>query len=113
MAKNKMVNWPNTMALIMTSESCVPKWYMGTNKSTVLGQCLFLSSVAVDCAQVSAVNCEDHHRESLVPGVVATRCTTNSMGANRRVFQRGVLKESSELGPLRLGLKGVNMKLVR
>ncbi|CAL5020167.1 unnamed protein product [Urochloa decumbens] len=40
-ARNVMLTRPRTMALVVTSESCAPNWYMGTDKSMMLGNCLF------------------------------------------------------------------------
>ncbi|KAJ1281577.1 hypothetical protein BS78_04G316300 [Paspalum vaginatum] len=40
-ARNVMLTRPRTMALIVTSESCAPNWYVGTDKSMMLGNCLF------------------------------------------------------------------------
>ncbi|CAN6279640.1 unnamed protein product [Urochloa humidicola] len=40
-ARNVMLTRPRTMALVVTSESCAPNWYVGTDKSMMLGNCLF------------------------------------------------------------------------
>ncbi|KAL5211764.1 hypothetical protein ABZP36_022611 [Zizania latifolia] len=41
LARNVMLTRPRTMALVLTSESCAPNWYTGTDKSMMLGNCLF------------------------------------------------------------------------
>ncbi|XP_062220917.1 3-ketoacyl-CoA synthase 12-like [Phragmites australis] len=41
LARNVMLTRPRTMALVVTSESCAPNWYTGTDKSMMLGNCLF------------------------------------------------------------------------
>ncbi|PUZ78193.1 hypothetical protein GQ55_1G433500 [Panicum hallii var. hallii] len=41
LARNVMLTRPRTMALLVTSESCAPNWYVGTDKSMMLGNCLF------------------------------------------------------------------------
>ncbi|OEL18495.1 3-ketoacyl-CoA synthase 12 [Dichanthelium oligosanthes] len=41
LARNVMLTRPRTMALVVTSESCAPNWYVGTDKSMMLGNCLF------------------------------------------------------------------------
>ncbi|XP_037448937.1 3-ketoacyl-CoA synthase 12-like [Triticum urartu] len=41
LARQVMLTRPRTMALVVTSESCAPNWYNGTDKSMMLGNCLF------------------------------------------------------------------------
>jgi 3-ketoacyl-CoA synthase len=41
LARNVMLTRPRTTALVVTSESCAPNWYVGTDKSMMLGNCLF------------------------------------------------------------------------
>lgn len=41
LARGVMLTRPRTMALVVTSESCAPNWYVGTDKSMMLGNSLF------------------------------------------------------------------------
>ncbi|KAM0868839.1 hypothetical protein ACQ4PT_041050 [Festuca glaucescens] len=41
LARRIMLTRQRTMALVVTSESCPPNWYNGTDESMMLGNCLF------------------------------------------------------------------------
>uniref|UniRef100_A0A0D3FBY8 very-long-chain 3-oxoacyl-CoA synthase n=1 Tax=Oryza barthii TaxID=65489 RepID=A0A0D3FBY8_9ORYZ len=53
LARNVMLTRPRTMALVLTSESCAPNWYTGTDKSMMLGNCLFRWSSAASCGRLA------------------------------------------------------------